>query len=312
MEKKNSKTEWVIHVWGKERKQLELNNVEKFHLHMLELFQDQQKKFDRILVNIAMDDINDTKLFDFLKEKIGEVLVNDNVEFKMCQNDVYLGEYVTFRPYVFDRIGEDVNVFYTHFKGYATFVKVLKDSFPTRIIDYCELFWAELMYRYSLNVDDANEKLKDKCTYGWYIIKDPESNYYTDYYTEYHNKLQSGRKEFKDAVKDNLHKYCPGSFCWYNLKRIGEKLKDVPYVTSVDVNYLSSFTKIGEVNLCTHFCEAYLMNFLDSDECYSVKNFDKEIKTMYNPMYISIYPSKLIGREYLKDFEKYLIDNKLI
>ena len=310
MEKK--RTEWVIHVWGKERKQLELNNVEKFHIHMLQTFQNQHKKFDKILVNIAMDDVNDTNLFDFLKDSIKEVLVNDNVEFKMCENDGAFGEYVTFKPYVFDRIGEDVDIFYSHFKGYATFVKVLKESFPTRIIDYCELFWAELMYQYSLNVDDAVEKLKDICTYSWYVIRDSENNDNTNYYIEYHNKLQSGNKKFKDSVKDDLHKYSPGSFCWYNLKRIGEKLKDEPWITSVKTDYLSSFTKENEVNLCTHFCEAYLMNFLDSDECYSVNNFDKEMKIMQNPMYISLYVSKLIGREHLKHFEKYLIDNKLI
>ena len=311
MEKKN-RNEWVIHIWGKERKQLELNDVEKFHIHILRILQNQHKKFNKILVNIAMDDVNDSNLFNFLKDKIGEVLNNDNVEFKICQNNPDLGEYVTFRPYVFDRIGEDVNIFYSHFKGYATFVKVLKESFPTRVINYNELFWAYLMYQYSLNVDDVNEKLKDKCTYSWYVIHNTENNYYTEYYIQYHKKLQSGNKQFKDSIKDDLHKYSPGSFCWYNLKRIGEKLKDEPWITSVETDYLKGFIKVNEVNLCTHFCEAYLMNFLDVDECYSVNDFDKEINTMYNPMYVSLYVSKLIGKEYLKDFEKYLIDNKLI
>ena len=54
------------------------------------------------------------------------------------------------------------------------------------------------------------------------------------------------------------------------------------------------------------------MQFLDTDECYSVNDFREETKKMVIPFYLSIYPSKLIGREYLKDFEKYLIDNKLI
>lgn len=309
-----NRTEWVIHVWGKKRENMELNDVEKFHIHMLNLFQEQEKKFDKILVNIAMDDIYDTDLFDFLKDEIGKVLNNDNVEFKMCQNDNELGEYITFRPYVFDRIGENVNIFYSHFKGYASFVKVLKESFPTRIISLSEFFWAYLMYQYSLNIDDVNEKLKNKCTYSWFVIKDPESNYFTDYHIRYHDKLKSNYKQFEDSTKDNLHKYSPGSFNWYNLKRIGEKLKDEPWITSVTTDYLSSFIKKDDidVNLCTHFCEAYLMQFLDTDECYSVNDFREETKKMVIPFYLSIYPSKLIGREYLKDFEKYLIDNKLI
>ena len=87
-----------MHVWGKKRDTLELNQVEKFHLDILKTFQDQQKKFDKILINIALDDVNDLKLFDFLKGEISKVLVNDNVEFRYCQNDRIKGEYVTFRP----------------------------------------------------------------------------------------------------------------------------------------------------------------------------------------------------------------------
>ena len=63
-----NRTEWVIHVWGKKRDTLELNDVEKFHLNVLKLFQDRQNKFDKILINIALDDINDLKLFNFLKD----------------------------------------------------------------------------------------------------------------------------------------------------------------------------------------------------------------------------------------------------
>ena len=63
-----NRTEWVIHVWGKKRDTLELNQVEKFHIDMLRTFQDQQRKFDRILVNIALDDVNNLELFEFLKK----------------------------------------------------------------------------------------------------------------------------------------------------------------------------------------------------------------------------------------------------
>ena len=62
-----NRTEWVIHVWGKKRDSLELNQVEKFHIDMLRTFQNQQKKFDKILINIALDDIDDMNLFNFLK-----------------------------------------------------------------------------------------------------------------------------------------------------------------------------------------------------------------------------------------------------
>ena len=65
-----NRTEWVMHVWGKKRDKLELTDVEKFHIDMLKMFQDQHKRFDRIIVNFAMDDIQDLNLYHFLKSKI--------------------------------------------------------------------------------------------------------------------------------------------------------------------------------------------------------------------------------------------------
>lgn len=308
----HNRTEWVIHIWGKKRDTLELNDVEKFHIDILKMFQSQHKKFDKILVNIALDDYNDMNLFKFLKENIGEVLNNDNVEFLFCQNDPEKGEYVTFRPFVFDRIGEDVNIFYTHFKGYGTYVKLLKESYPIRIVDLCEKFWTYIMYRYSLDVDDAIEKLKDHCTYSWFVLKNTTDDYVIGYFNDYHKHLQSGDEGFKTYAKDDLHKHSPGSFAWYNMKRIGEVLKDEPLITSVSTDYLVSQSEDDKINLCTHFCESYLMQFLDEGECYSVKDFNKEISKLYNPLYISIYPAKTIGKEFINDFEKYLIEKGLI
>ena len=307
-----NRIEWVMHVWGKRRDTLELNEVEKYHIDMLQLFQSQYKKFDKILVNIAMDDDNDTELFNFLKENISNVLVGGNVEFLHCPNNPDKCEYVTFRPYVFDRIGEDVNIFYSHFKGYETNIKLFKESYPLRIIDLCEMFWSYLMYQYSMNIDDVKEKLEDKCTYSWFVLKSKEDSWNIGYYDDYHKCLQSGDERFFDYIKDDLHKYTPGSFMWYNLKNIGESLKFEPLITSVTTKYLEEQSKDAKINLCTHFCESYLMQFLCDDKCYSVNDFNEELHNMLNPLYLSIYPSKTIGREYLKDFEKYLIEKGLI
>ena len=251
-----------MHVWGKKRDTLELNQVEKFHLDMLKTFRDQQKKFDKILINIALDDVNDLKLFDFLKGEISKVLVNDNVEFRYCQNDRIKGEYVTFRPYVFDRIGEDVDIFYSHFKGYGTSVTVYKESFPMRIVDLCEMFWTYIMYKYSLNMKDVEKNLKKNSTYGWYMMRNKEDRHCIGFYDDYHNCLQEGDERFKEYVADDLHKHYPGSFAWYNMKNIGKSLKDKPLITSVTDEYLLRQSVGKDVGLCTHFCEVYLMNFL--------------------------------------------------
>ena len=301
-----------MHVWGKKRDTLELNRVEKFHLDMLKTFHDQQKKFDRILVNIALDDVNDLRLFEFLKKEIGSVLVNDNVEFRYCQNDPIKGEYVTFRPYVFDRIGEDVDIFYSHFKGYESCVTVYKESFPMRIVDLCEMFWTYIMYNYSLNMKDVEKNLKKNSTYGWYMMRNKEDRHCIGFYDDYHNCLQEGDERFKEYVADDLHKHYPGSFAWYNMKNIGKSLKDKPLITSVTDEYLLRQSVGKDVGLCTHFCEVYLMNFLKEDECYSVNDFDEQICNMSNTMYTELYPAKTVAREHLKGFEKYLIENGLI
>ena len=301
-----------MHVWGKKRDTLELNQVEKFHLDMLKTFQDRQKNFDRILVNIAIDDVNNLELFEFLKKEIGSVLVNDNVEFRYCQNDPIKGEYVTFRPYVFDRIGEDVDIFYSHFKGYGTSVTVYKESFPMRIVDLCEMFWTYIMYNYSLNMKDVEKNLKKNSTYGWYMMRNKEDRHCIGFYDDYHNCLQEGDERFKEYVADDLHKHYPGSFAWYNMKNIGKSLKDKPLITSVTDEYLLRQSVGKDVGLCTHFCEVYLMNFLKEDECYSVNDFDEQICNMSNTMYTELYPAKTVAREHLKGFEKYLIENGLI
>ena len=307
-----NRTEWVMHVWGKKRDTLELNQVEKFHLDMLKTFQDRQNKFDRILVNIAIDDVNNLELFEFLKKEIGSVLVNDNVEFKYCQNDSKKGEYVTFRPYVFDRIGEDVDIFYSHFKGYRTYFYIGKESFPTRVVDLCEMFWSYIMYRYSLNMSDVKKNLKNKSVYAWFILKNGEDEHNIGYYVDYHNCLQMGDEKFKEYVADGLHKHSPGSFLWYNMKNIGKSLEDKPLIKNVSTEFLTNNIIKNDTNLCTHFCESYLMQFLKEDECYSVKDFNKEIYSLIGTLYTQIYPTKIIAREFLKDFEKYLIKNGLI
>ncbi len=307
-----NRTEWVMHVWGKKRDTLELNDIEKFHIDMLRMFQPQQKKFDKILINIALDDINDMNLFNFLKGEISKVLVNDNVEFKYCQNNPDQCEYVTFRPYVFNRIGEDVNIFYSHFKGYNTFLNIKRESYPIRITDLCEMFWSYIMYRYSLNISDVQKHLKDKCTYSWFVFKNDKDEYNIGYYVDYHNCIQNGDERFKEYVADDLHKHSPGSFMWYNMKNIGKSLEDKPLIKSVTTDFLVSNSIKEKINLCTHFCESYLMNYLKEDECYSVKDFNEEMHRMIGTLYTQIYPSKLIAKEFIKDFEKYLIEGGLI
>ena len=51
------RTEWVIHIWGKEREVLEFTPQEKFHMDMIRYI--DHSIFNKVLINIAMYDIND-------------------------------------------------------------------------------------------------------------------------------------------------------------------------------------------------------------------------------------------------------------
>ena len=112
------RTEWVIHIWGKKRDNLELTAQEKFHMDMIRRCK-YTTIFDKVLINISMDDINDDSLFSFLKVNLLDTFSGiKEIDIRKCKNDAVLCEYVTFRPYVWDRIGENVRIFYSHFKGY--------------------------------------------------------------------------------------------------------------------------------------------------------------------------------------------------
>ena len=306
-----NRTEWVMHVWGRKRDSLELNGVEKFHLDMMKKMSKQISKFDKIFVNIAMDDESDDDLYNLLKDEISKVLLCKCVEFNRCQNDPLKCEYVTFRKYVFDRIGEDVNIFYSHFKGYGSNVNVFRSSFPIRILDICEKFWSYAMYMDSLKDFKGVQDVLNggKSVYCWLMHKDNVTN--RQYFENYHSMIQSGNEVYKNLVEDDLCKHSPGSFCWFNMKALKEALKDKPEVVNIDDGYIG-YCSNEEKSLYIHFCELYLMNFLKVDDIYSVREYDENWKKVIGVIYCDIYPSKLVCREYLSSFDKYLIETNQI
>ena len=99
---------------------------------------------------------------------------------------------------------------------------------------------------------------------------------------------------------------------WYNLKRLGEVLESKPEVKNITTEYILEHSDNCKVGLCTHFGELYLMNYLNVEECYSLNDFDKEFHEMIGTPYTGIYPLKKVAREFIPDFEKYLMDNDII
>ena len=188
------RTEWVIHIWGKDRECLELTNQEKFHMYMIKNC--DHSIFDKVLINIAMDNVYNKKLFKLLKNELLNIFSDVNeVDIRKCKNDEMLCEYVTFKPYVFDRIGEDVRIFYSHFKGYISNVVLVNETaYPIRNLILNEYYWSYLMYRMSLDkeyVDEMKESLdKGKDIYCWCYLDESNLDYtipedMDDYYTQF-------------------------------------------------------------------------------------------------------------------------------
>lgn len=313
------RTEWVIHIWGKEREGLKLTQQEKFHIDMIRNY--DHSIFDKVLINIAMYDINDISLFEFLKNKLVDIFSDiKEVEIIKCQNDRLLCEYVTFRPYVWDRIGEDVRIFYSHFKGYVSNVKLLGEySYPMRNIVINEYYWSYLMYRMSLGEEYVDEMKKSfdsgKDVYCWCLLDKTNLEYIYipeegDYYTSYFSGIEENAPDVKKFYNDeSMTIHSPGSFVWYDMKNIYNHIGEYIDEISLDSNMLKS---IGST---IHYCELYIWRFLNikniQEQTY-INNMRIQFSSIRNNTYTQLYCSKKICKEYIKEFDTYIIQNKII
>lgn len=313
------RTEWVIHIWGKERDNLELTPQEKFHMDMIGNY--DHSIFDKVLINIAMYDINDENLFEFLKNKLLDLFSDiKEVDIRRCQNDRLLSEYVTFRPYVWDRIGENVRIFYSHFKGYVSNVQVLGEyAYPKRNIIINEYYWSYLMYRMSLSKEYIDEMVMSfdngKDIYCWCLLDESNLEYINipeegDYYTSYFRGIEDNVPNIKDFyIKDSMSIHSPGSFVWYDMKNIYSHIGDNIYKISLDGDMLM---RVGSTR---HYCELYIWRFLKKENIQEqtfINNMRKQFSSIRNSSYTQLYCSKKICNKYIKDFDTYIIQNKLI
>ena len=312
------RTEWVIHIWGKERDVLEFTPQEKFHMDMIKSH--DHSIFDKVLINIAMHNIDDEVLFNFLKEELLNIFCDvKEVDIRRCQNDIYLCEYVTFRPYVWDRIGEDVRIFYSHFKGYISNVKLLNNTYPKRNMIINEYYWSYLMYRMSLDkeyIDEMKQSFDNgKDVYCWCLFDETNLKFILvpkegDYITSFFRGIEENAPIIKNFYsKESMFIHSPGSFVWYDMKNIynhiGSFLDDI----SLDGDMLRS------VGSTRHFCELYIWRFLNIENIQEqtfINNMKNQFIDIKNGIYTKIYYSKKICHKYIKDFDRYIIQNKLI
>lgn len=312
------RTEWVIHIWGKERNVLELTPQEKFHIDMIKSY--EHSIFDKVLINIAMHNINDEDLFNFLKTELLNVFCDvKEVDIRRCQNDLYLCEYVTFRPYVWDRIGEDVRIFYSHFKGYVSNVRVLNNTYPKRNIVINEYYWSYLMYRMSLDEEYIDEMKQSfdggKDVYCWCLFDESNLNHIYipkegDYITSFFRGIEENAPNIKNFYsKESMFIHSPGSFVWYDMRNIYNHIGSFLGDISLDGDMLKS------VGSTRHFCELYIWRFLNIENIQEqtlINNIKSQFIDIKNSIYTKIYYSKKICHKYINEFDEYIIQNKLI
>ena len=313
------RTEWVIHIWGKDREILELTNQEKFHIHMIKNC--DHTIFDKVFINIAMDNVYNKKLFKLLKSELLNIFSDINeVDIRKCKNDFMLCEYVTFRPYVWDRIGEDVRIFYSHFKGYISNVQLIGDSpYPKRNLIINEYYWSYLMYRMSLDKEYIDEMKQSfdigKDIYCWCYLDESNLEYVIvpdmdDYYTQFFSGIEENVPDIKNFyVKESMSIHSPGYFVWYDMKNIYSHIGSFVDKLNLDSDMLKS------VGSTRHFCELFIWRFLKIDDIQEqtfINNMRKQFSSIRNSSYTQLYCSKKICNKYIKDFDKYIIQNKLI
>ena len=314
------RTEWVIHIWGKERETLEFTPQEKFHIDMIRSY--NHSIFDKVLINIALHDINDESLFNFFKTELLDVFSDvKEIDIRKCQNERVLSEYVTFRPYVWDRIGEDVRIFYSHFKGYISNVSLLCDHFyPVRNMLLNEYYWSYLMYKMSLSEEYVSEMKKSfddgKDVYCWCMLDESNLEYLCqtadgDFYTAHFRGIEEAAPYIKNYyVNESIKIHSPGSFLWYDMKNIYNHIGESNYkIISLDDNLLK------DVGATRYFCELYIWRFLKNENIQEqtiINNMKKQFISMRNNAYTQIYCSKKICHKYIKEFDTYIIQNKII
>ena len=108
------------------------------------------------------------------------------------------------------------------------------------------------------------------------------------------NSLENQSNYFREMIGENKK---------WNL--IGEYIDEI----SLDGEMLKY------VGSTRHYCELYIWRFLDLENIQEqtfINNMRKQFSSIRNSSYTQLYCSKKICNKYIKDFDKYIIQNKLI
>jgi hypothetical protein len=131
-----------------------------------------------------------------------------------------------------------------------------------------------------------------------------------NYYTLYFRGIEKNVPNIANFyVKDSDVIHSPGSFVWYDMKNIYGHIGNILDIISLDSDILKSSDS------ATHYCELYIWRFLNIENIQEqtfINNIRNEFRNIRNSPYTQLYCSKKICYKYIKDFDKYIIQNKII
>jgi hypothetical protein len=152
-----------------------------------------------------------------------------------------------------------------------------------------------------------------KDIYCWCFLDESNLEYtivpgMDDYYTQFFSGIEENVPDIKKYY-EGMPIHSPGSFVWYDMKNIYSHIGSFVDKLNLDSDMLKS------VGSTRHFCEFFIWRFLKIENIQEqtfINNMRKQFSSIRNSSYTQLYCSKKICHKYIKDFDKYIIQNKLI
>lgn len=268
----------IIHYWVKSRNELRLNQVELFHFKALHDF--CVYKFDKVYVNLMLDDINDTNLINFIMSSMSKYLNSSNIEFNVCKNNKN-HEYNTLHDLILPTIrnNEYDYIFYSHIKG-LSYLDNTDEEYQN--ILFTEYVWSYVMYKYCFNSTLLKHlKENDKIMYGmldpndYRIVSEEEhwASLWNSYIWNVINPVNFPNYHNATLPYDKYNYAFLGSFFWVNVKRYNEHCSSKDLSIDEMIEFLSmlpsSINGTSYKDLATHSIEYMLPGILPLDEMYT-------------------------------------------
>lgn len=231
---------WVIHWFLMDRNEIDLTNIEQFHVKVFEKYKNFiLSTFDKITISFAKTEKTNPMLIQYIEHILEILFDGKKIDFKIKDNNQKVGEFETFRDNVLQNIDTNENILYTHIKGVYR-IKAVPSLLKKEII------WIWKMYQVVFN-DELLKFLNDNVMCGpdfsiydsaFHTIKtgkwNPIAHIYKTYTLPLKKELEKNKgnkviNKYVDILPD-MNKKSPwaylGTFYWINMNRLCSYIKE--------------------------------------------------------------------------------------